>query len=91
VANLIKSNTTVAYYFLKHLNPQVEFGYIQLRLKESSSLVAVTPNKHLLEKKLKTLTVKNIYLYSSMEEMYSDIFRRDSEFFRRLKRLLWAK
>jgi len=88
VVNLTKSNSVIAYYFLKHLDPEVKFGYIQLRLKEGSSLVVVTSNKHLLEKKIKKLTIKNIYIYPSMEEMFSDILLKDSEFFRRLKRLL---
>lgn len=88
IARLIEINNYTAFIFIRQIDPNIQFAYIQTRLKEGTSIAIVTQNPYQVKYKLEKLGIENIFLYSSFKELQADAASKDSEFFKRLRRAI---
>jgi len=90
IAKLLEINVYTSILFIKQIDPDAKFAYIQTSLREGTHLAVVTPNYYDLKLKLTLLGINNIFIFSSMDELRREITStsKRKEFFIRLERIL---
>lgn len=87
--NLISIHHDISQNFVKYLDKDIKFAYIQTTIKNKKAyedyICVLGGNHNILSEKLRICGIKHFYLYKSLQEFYYSINNENNEFFKRLK------